>query len=165
MRKVVEDTMKNVHPIYHIKALMIKRELARDDKLRNESWERFLPTIHSKNVSKRKQPAKKKTKKVYTPFPPPQPDSKVDKLLASGEYFLKEEERKQNKQHANQQKQQEAVQRKKEQRNAAFVPPEEPASSTSKNAGQSSEVDIQGLKNKIQKNQMKKTMKKGKAGT
>lgn len=79
VRKIVEDTMKNVHPIYNIKALMIKRELMKDPKLKNENWERFLPKFASKNVSKRKQPKKKKEKKEYTPFPPAPQPSKVVK--------------------------------------------------------------------------------------
>jgi len=56
---------------------MIKRELEKDPLLRNQSWDRFLPKFKSKNISKRRQPKKKRTKKPYTPFPPPQPDSKV----------------------------------------------------------------------------------------
>lgn len=55
--------------------LMIKRELAKNPRLQNANWERFLPKFKTKNINKRKQ--KKKEKKPYTPFPPPQLESKV----------------------------------------------------------------------------------------
>ncbi|XP_045032375.1 KRR1 small subunit processome component homolog [Daphnia magna] len=155
VRRVVEDTMENIHPIYHIKALMIKRELARDEKLKNESWERFLPTIPHKNTSKRKQPAKKRAKKEYTPFPPAPPESKVDKLLATGEYFLKEDQRKHRKKHENQEKQDQAENRRKERRESAFIPPEEPSSSGTKSAT-ASDINVEELKNKIRKSQTKR---------
>ena len=159
VRRVVEDTMENVHPIYHIKALMIKRELAKDEKLKNESWERFLPTIPHKNTSKRKQPAKKRAKKEYTPFPPAPPESKVDKLLATGEYFLKEEQRKQRKKNENQEKQEQAEVRRKERRESAFIPPQEPSTSDTKKSASSSEVNLEELKNKIRKSQVKRKQK------
>ena len=89
VRKVVEDCMKNVHPIYNIKILMIKRELAKDPALANEDWSRFLPKFASKNVPTKK-PLKIREKKPYTPFPPPQPPSKIDLQIASGEYFAPE---------------------------------------------------------------------------
>ncbi len=35
VRRVVEDTMRNIHPVYHIKELMIKRELAKNPEIAN----------------------------------------------------------------------------------------------------------------------------------
>ena len=91
-RRVVEDCMNNVHPIYHLKRLMIQRELAKDPALKSEDWSRFLPKFEKKNVQRRK-PHKVKKKGSYTPFPPPQPPSKIDKQLETGEYFATEAQR------------------------------------------------------------------------
>lgn len=88
VRRIVEDTMKNVHPVYNIKILMIKKELMKDPSLANESWDRFLPKFKKTNVKRRK--FKPKERAV---FPPPPTESKIDKELTSGEYFLKQQKR------------------------------------------------------------------------
>merc|ERR550525_1781974 len=155
VRKVVVDTMNNIHPIYNIKSLMIKRELMKDPKLKNENWERFLPKFEHKNLSKRKQPLKKREKKAYTPFPPAQPLSKVDKELESGEYFLKEQERKAKKAAEKKEKQSAAERKRLENREKSFKAPIE-KSQKAFNAPVSSDVDVEQLKQKVQKAKSKK---------
>lgn len=123
-RRVVEDCMHNVHPIYHIKTLMIKRELAKDPKLANENWDRFLPKFKKKNVQ-RKKPKVQKAKKEYTPFPPPQQPSKIDLMIESGEYFLTDSQKQAKVEAAKQQRQEERTQEAKKRREAAFVAPKE----------------------------------------
>lgn len=150
VRQIVEDTMNNIHPLYNVKALMIKRELMNNPKLKEEDWERFLPHFKSKNLSKRKQPKNKKVKKPYTPFPPQQQESKIDKQLASGEYFLKAEQKRAKQLKERNEKQVEAAKKQKERRDADFVAPAE-TPSTSKKPKVSNEVNVKALKDKIKK--------------
>lgn len=135
---------------------MIKRELAKDSKLRSQSWERFLPQFKHKNVNKRKEPKKKSVKKEYTPFPPPQPESQIDKELASGEYFLKANQKKRQKMEAIKAKQAEALTKRQEERNKAFIPPKEKPAVKPKEASTETKIDVAALKEKVKKAKAKK---------
>jgi len=96
VRRIVEDCMANIHPIYHIKELMIKRDLAKDPELANQSWDRFLPNFKHKALSHRRVPHKvtDKSRKVYTPFPPAPEKSQMDIDMDTGRYFLSKEAQK-----------------------------------------------------------------------
>ncbi|KAL4897925.1 hypothetical protein BDV59DRAFT_52164 [Aspergillus ambiguus] len=127
VRRVVNDCMANIHPIYHIKELMIKRELAKDPTLVNESWDRFLPNFKKRTLSKRRTPFKvtDKSKKVYTPFPPAPEKSKVDKQIESGEYFLSKEAKERERKEEVMEKQRQKREEKMQERAKSFVPPQE----------------------------------------
>jgi ribosomal RNA assembly protein len=127
VRRVVEDCMDNVHPIYHVKELMIKRELAKDPNLKNENWERFLPHFKRRTLSKRHTPYKvtDKSKKPYTPFPPPQERSKIDLQIESGEYFLAKQAKERAKKQERVEKQKDKLEQREKDRAQAFVPPKE----------------------------------------
>jgi ribosomal RNA assembly protein len=127
VRRIVEDTMANIHPIYAIKELMIKRELAKDPELVNENWDRFLPHFKKRNLSKRQVPFKvtDKSKKVYTPFPPPQEKSKVDLQIESGEFFLGKQAKERKAKEEREEKMREKQEKKKKEREKEFVPPKE----------------------------------------
>ncbi|KAI2468921.1 eukaryotic type KH-domain (KH-domain type I) [Annulohypoxylon bovei var. microspora] len=127
VRRVVQDTMANIHPIYQIKELMIKRELAKDPELANENWERFLPNYKKRSLSKRMVPYKvsDKSKKVYTPFPPPQEKSKVDLQIEAGEYHIGKEAKKRIAHEERMEQQKAKHEEKKRQREQDFVAPEE----------------------------------------
>jgi ribosomal RNA assembly protein len=127
VRRIVEDTMANIHPIYQIKELMIKRELARDPALAHESWDRYLPNFKRRNLSKRRVPFKTidKAKKTYTPFPPAPEKSKVDLQIESGEYFLGKEAKRRVAQEERTEKARARKDEKRKEREKDYVPPAE----------------------------------------
>ena len=127
VRRVVEDCMANIHPIYHVKELMIKRELAKDPALAGENWDRFLPHFKRRTLSKRRVPHKVSEKKAYTPFPPPQQASKVDKQLESGEFFLGRQARERAQRERRVEEQRARAGEKRLERAGDFVPPTEDA--------------------------------------
>nr|ACO10707.1 KRR1 small subunit processome component homolog [Caligus rogercresseyi] len=159
VRRIVLDTLNNIHPIYNIKSLMIKRELMKDENLKNENWERFLPKFENKNISKRKQPLKKKKKKEYTPFPPPMPESKLDKELASGEYFLKESEKKLKKLQERREKQAEAALKREAKRSKAYIAPDESEPKKKKTKDSDDALNLDKFKQNIKNSQKKKKNK------
>ncbi|KAJ6567346.1 ribosomal RNA assembly protein mis3 [Mycena vulgaris] len=153
VRRIVLDCMKNIHPIYRIKELMIRRELAKDPKLATESWDRFLPTFRKRHLKTSEKTAKKNekieskneartaaglpaagpskpAKKVYTPFPPSQLPRKIDLQLESGEYFLKSHEKEAREAERRKQKQSETTAKRRAERAEAFVAPAEEAAPT-----------------------------------
>uniref|UniRef100_T1GK18 KRR1 small subunit processome component n=1 Tax=Megaselia scalaris TaxID=36166 RepID=T1GK18_MEGSC len=137
------------------KGLQQVREIGTDEgsKITNEDWSRFLPKFKNKNISKRKQPKNKKVKKEYTPFPPAQPESKIDKQLASGEYFLSKEQKRAKQNKERDVKQAEAKKKQQERREKDFVPPVEPTPGPSgvKRKADVEKVDVKNLKAKIAK--------------
>ncbi|KAK6585095.1 hypothetical protein PZA11_001822 [Diplocarpon coronariae] len=127
VRRIIEDCMSNIHPIYHIKELMIKRELAKDPDLAGASWDRFLPHFKKRNLSKRRVPLRvtDKSKKVYTPFPPAPEKSKVDLQIESGEYFLGKQARERAQREERMEKQREKKAERAKEREKDFQAPRE----------------------------------------
>ncbi|KAL6187927.1 hypothetical protein ACLB2K_039322 [Fragaria x ananassa] len=150
VRRIVEDCIENkMHPIFHIKILMVRKELEKDPTLAQENWDRFLPKFKKKNVNQPKPKKSKKKKPEYTPIPPPQPPSKVDIQLATGEYFLSDKVKSEKKWKEQQERQAGKTAENKRKREAAFVPPEEPA--VQHNKSDDSTKDVAALATSLKK--------------
>ncbi len=107
VRKIVDDCMNNIHPIYGLKQLLIKRELAKREDLKHEDWSRFIPVYKKTVQTKEKQKMIKKIKKDKVKewkakhdgkeksiFPPAPPKRKEDIAMETGEAFLAKPRRK-----------------------------------------------------------------------
>lgn len=152
IRRIVEDCMKNIHPIYHIKELMIKRELAKKPELANEDWNRFLPQFKKRNVARKKPLKVKDTKeKVYTPFPPAQTPRKVDLQIESGEYFLGKKEKEQKEQEVRRAKREAAKEDRKREREKDFEAPVEEEYKPKEKKHKSDKTEKSEKKQKLEK--------------
>ena len=107
-RKIVYECMKNIHPVYGLKRLMILRELEKRKDLAHEDWSRFLPNYpkthqrkkidrpkprvekkeHVEKSKKRKTFHSSSTYKERVTFPEPSMPRKEDIAMQTGEVFL-----------------------------------------------------------------------------
>ena len=125
----------------------------KDPELANENWERFLPHFKKRTLSKRKKPLKitDKSKKPYTPFPPPQEKSKVDLQIESGEYFFGKQAKERAAREKREARQREKQAEKKVARQKDFVPPQEDGSASARNEKKRKRKDEEGSEVKQRK--------------
>ncbi len=125
----------------------------KDPELANENWERFLPHFKKRTLSKRKKPLKitDKSKKPYTPFPPPQEKSKVDLQIESGEYFLGKQAKERAAREEREERQREKQAEKKVARQKEFVPPQEKDSGSLKKEKKRKREEADGVEVKKKK--------------
>ena len=127
---------------------MIKRELAKDPKLANQSWDRFLPKLPKKSLSKRRKPHVIHEKKKDKPlFPPPQQPRKVDLQMESGEYFLKGWEKKAKEKEGKDAAKLAKKREQEEERNKDFIPPNEEVTKKKKRKSEAGD-DVEVIKKK-----------------
>ena len=128
VRRIVEDCFKNIHPVYHVKELMIKRELAKDPAMKEENWDKYLPKYKKKNVQTKKPKASKVVKKKGSSLFPPEPQPrKEDLLMESGEYFLSKKERESKKLEDRKEQQKEKSSQKRKDMEKDFIAPKKAA--------------------------------------
>lgn len=85
-REIVEDIMRNVHPVYKLKEQMVKNEFVGKD----VNWRDYVPKIR-KSLRRKRGKRLVREKKSDKLFPDPPRKRKEDFLIESGEYFRKME--------------------------------------------------------------------------
>eukprot|EP00914_Ancora_sagittata_P034137 GHVO01068971.1.p1 GENE.GHVO01068971.1~~GHVO01068971.1.p1 ORF type:complete len:204 (+),score=57.71 GHVO01068971.1:143-754(+) len=124
IRRIVVDCIKNVHPVYHIKELMIKKELANNDNMKNEIWDQFLPKFSKRTNNKKKTKKPQQEKKEKNIFPAPPTPRKEDILMETGEYFTSTAEKKdRQKKKEDAKREAKRVEKKAEKRKQLIAPP------------------------------------------
>ncbi|KAF4667745.1 ribosomal RNA assembly protein krr1 [Perkinsus olseni] len=122
VRRIVEDCFHNIHPVYHVKELMIKKELENNEDLKDENWDRFLPHFKNRNVQRKKQKkvAKKKSKEL---FPPEQLPRKEDIQIETGEYFLSKDQKRSHEMTKIRERQKQVSEQRKREREEMYSQP------------------------------------------
>lgn len=107
VRKVVEGCMRNIHPVYRLKQLLVRRELSKREDMKGQDWSRFIPqykkstpnkdkikAIAKKKKERLRESAAKETAKLKksggekSVFPPMPTKRKEDIAMESGEHWL-----------------------------------------------------------------------------
>jgi len=151
VRRIITDTMANIHPIYALKTLMLKKELAKDPELADQNWDRFLPNFKKSTQSKRRVPHKVTEKKVYTPFPPAQEKSKVDLQIESGEYFLGKQAKERKAKEEREGKMKQKMEEKRKARQSEYIAPTEDGKGEKKKKRKRNESEEKDKKKKKRK--------------
>nr|VDC84796.1 unnamed protein product [Brassica rapa] len=175
VRRVVEECLRNeIHPVYQIKNLMMRKELAKDPALATESWASnssiyFKFDSSGRMFSKSSPKARRRSHIQHYLLNRRLARQEnlllVDKQLESGEYFMNDQKKADKKWQEKQEKQSEKSAEKKRKRDASFLPPEEPTQNNNLNKSEESKKDIteltQSLKSKTKElKKQKKTQEK-----
>lgn len=86
VQKVCHDCMNNIHPVYHIKTLMVKRELQKNPEMADKDWDNYLPHFQKLASKKKKTKREFRNKNILPDYPQ---ETEIDRQIESGEYFIK----------------------------------------------------------------------------
>ena len=93
----------------------------KDEKLKYENWDRFLPKFKKQNQKSKKAVIKKKDRSLV----PEQTPRKIDLMIESGEYFLSQKDKKKKEIESRKEKQVSKAEEKAVERQKQFIAPAE----------------------------------------